>query len=75
MNLKDIETIMAHGTPVQSGYLLRKRDAATAISELKAEIRRIERLKNRAVIADGETIITTYPTTARKQKRMLSGQR
>ena len=68
----DVEAIMVHGTQVRDGYLLRQRDADEAISGLKNEIRRLERLKNRVVISDGRTLITVHPASKRKQKQLLS---
>lgn len=68
----DVEAIMVHGTQVRGGYLLRRRDVEEAISGLKSEIRRLERLKNRAVISDRSTVITVYPASRRKQKQLLN---
>ena len=71
-SLTDVKAIMAHSTQVRDGYLLRKRDVDKVISGLKGEIRRLERLKNRAVISDRRTVITVYPTSRRKQKQLLN---
>lgn len=73
-SLTDIEEIMVQGTRVRDGYLLRKRDVNKAISRLKGEIKRLERLKNRAVISIGETVITVYPASKRGQKRLLNAE-
>ncbi len=67
----DVELIVAHGTPVRDGYLLRERDVSERVSELKEEINNLERLKNRVVIADGNAVITAYPPSKRKRKRLL----
>ena len=72
MNSADVDTIMSYGTQVPGGHLLRERDVNEAISGLKGEIRRLERLKNRAVISDRETIVTVYPASRRKQKQLLN---
>ena len=71
MSLDDIEIIMAYGTPVPGGYLLRGQDINEAVSELKMQITALERLKGRVVIADGETVITAYPAGRRKQRNLL----
>ena len=72
MSSADVEVIVAHGTSVRDGYLLRARDANEAISELKGQISMLERLKDRVVIADRQTVITAYPASKRKQKRLLN---
>ncbi len=41
-------------------YLITSRAAHRAISELKREIREIERLKNKSFIVDGNSVITTF---------------
>ena len=73
MSIADVEVVMARGTRVPGGYLLRQRDVNEAISELKGEISTLERLKDTLVVADGETIVTAYSTSKLKQKKLLSG--
>lgn len=71
MRAADVEAIVAYGTPVRDGYVLRTRDANEAILELKKMIRALERLKERVVIANGQTVVTTYPASRRKQRSLL----
>jgi hypothetical protein len=71
MRPADAEVITAYGTAVRDGYLLRERDVHEAILELKEEMRTLERLKGRVVIADRQVVITTYPTSCRKQRSLL----
>jgi hypothetical protein len=47
MRPADVEAIVAYGTPVRDGYVLRTRDANDAILELKEMIRTLERIKAR----------------------------
>ena len=72
MSSPDVEAIVAYGTAVPGGYLLRARDVNEAISDLKGQISMLERLKDRVVIADRQTVITAYPASKRKQKRLLN---
>ncbi len=72
MNSGDVEAIMMYGTQVPGGYLLRARDVNEALLELKGQIIMLERLKGRVVIADRQTVITAYPASRRKQKRLLN---
>ena len=72
MSSADVEAIVVYGTAVPGGYLLRARDVNEAISDLKGQISMLERLKNRVVIADRQTVITAYPASKRKQIRLLS---
>ena len=72
MKAADIELIINFGTSVPDGYLLRRKDVTEAVSDLKKDITRLERLEGRVVITSGETVVTVYPTGRAKQKRLLS---
>lgn len=71
MRPADVEVIVAYGTPVRDGYLLRARDVNGVILELKEMIRALERLRKRVVIAEGQTVVTTYPASRQKQRTLL----
>lgn len=75
MNSADVGAIVAYGSPVPGEYLLRARDVDEAISELKGQISMLERLKDRVVIADRQTVITAYPASKRKPKLLLNTSR
>lgn len=67
----DVEIIEQFGTPSDDGFLMLGKDADLAIAELKAVISEIERLKNRFIVVKGASIVSAYPTTARKCRRLL----
>ncbi len=47
---KDIDCILKHGSQTKNGYLIKKKDAQAAITNLKREITRIERLASKQVL-------------------------
>ena len=60
----DLDILLAHGTEIgPDRILLRRRDAAKVIRELKKQIARLERLTGKeAVVADG-WLVTAYHRT------------
>ena len=60
----DLDILLSHGTEIgPDRILLRKRDAAKVIRELKKQIARLERLTGKeAVVADG-WLVTAYHRT------------
>ena len=59
---KDLKVLRAYGTEVgRNRIMLKKRDAAEAVGELKKQIAHIERLKGKVlVVSDDDHLITTY---------------
>lgn len=68
---RDIDLVVELGTHLNDGsVLLRRRDADERIVTLKAEITRLERLRNAKVVTLGSRVLTVYTATRREQKRM-----
>lgn len=65
----DVALVVAHGTPVRDGYLLRARDVAAAEAELKRTITRLERLRGTFVAVAEDTVLSVYrPCKVRRRK-------
>ena len=71
LNDSDIDLILSHGTETSDGYYLRRKDVEEAEKELRKQINRLNRLAGKYVVVKGETVITAYHPTKRKQKRVL----
>jgi len=61
---------MAHGVPVDDGYVMTKNAADQRIAELKQEMKLIERLNNVTIIDLYGTIATVYRVSDRRIRRM-----
>ena len=66
-----IETILAHGASTRDGVILRRREVGEVIAALRAEIRELERLRDKFVVLADDTVITCYTPGRRKMKRVL----
>jgi hypothetical protein len=67
----DAELIVAIGTEVGDGYLVRLSDVQAAESELKNLLSRIRRLEGKRLVAAEGRIVTAYHATHRQQRRLL----
>ena len=71
LNGSDIDLIMVHGTETNDGYYLRRRDVKEAEKELRKLINQLNSLVGKYVVVDGDTIITAYHPSKKKQKGLL----
>ena len=67
----DLEVLLTHGTEIgRDRIMLKKRDAARVIRDLKKQIANIERLTDKVlVVADGQLITTYHQTTSIRPPR------
>ena len=66
---QDVALVVEFGMAVQDGYVLRGRDAARAIGELKRTIARLERLAGTFVAVREDTVLSVYrPGKHRRRK-------
>ena len=70
LSTRQIELVMAHGVPVDHGYVMTKNAASIRIAELKEEMKDIERLSNVTVIDLQGNIVTAYRVSDRRIRRM-----
>ncbi len=60
----DLEVLLAHGTDIgRNRIMLRRRDAAELIRDLKKQIAKIERLTGKVLIVVEGRIVTAYHQT------------
>jgi len=71
MTGSDLDLILSHGTETRDGYLLRDQDAKRVEAKLRKQIEQILRLAGRFIVVDGETLVTAYHASRKKQKRIL----
>ena len=71
LSQEDIDLIVALGTEVPDGYLVRDADANRVIEELRREIQKIERVRGKLAVVAGNKLVTAYAATRQKQRRLL----
>jgi hypothetical protein len=69
----DVALVVAHGTPVRDGYLLRARDVAAAEAELKRTIARLQRLRGTFVAVAEDTVLSVYRPCKVRRRKLLAG--
>ncbi|ANK76512.1 hypothetical protein FA04_27555 (plasmid) [Ensifer adhaerens] len=67
----DLQLIMAIGTEVEGGFLVRKRDYLAVEREIKAHLNRLRHLVGKRVVADEGSLITAYHAKPGKTRRLL----
>lgn len=71
LSAADAELIMELGTEVEGGYLMRTKDLREIEAAVKGFLVRMRRLDGKRIVADGNTIITGYHTSTKKQRQLL----
>jgi hypothetical protein len=67
----DAEVVLENGTPSDDGVVLTRRDIADRISEYRARIAELERLRGAAIfLADGR-VLSVYRPGPKKVRRMI----
>ena len=60
----DLEVILTHGTEIgRDRIMLKKRDAAKVIQDLKKQIANVERLTDKVLVVEEGQLITAYHQT------------
>lgn len=58
---KDVELVIEYGTPITDDRIeLRRQDVHCAISRLRREIQRLEKLRGKIVVCDDALVITCF---------------
>ncbi len=68
---RDLDLFLEFGTKFDDGLILRNKDVAEATSSMREDIRRLEKLRGKAVILEGDTVLTTYSPSKRRLKKFL----
>lgn len=67
----DAEWILAVGTPVEGGYLVRARDIQSIERDMKRWLAHLWRLEGTRVVIKGDRIVTAYHARLGKQRQLL----
>ncbi|GIW57045.1 MAG: hypothetical protein KatS3mg082_3449 [Nitrospiraceae bacterium] len=73
--LDDAEIIMQLGTEVEDGFLVCDRECRQVEEQLRAILRRLDRLRGARLVVEGSTVVTVYRAGKRKQKQLLKSLR
>lgn len=68
---RDPQLVLENGTPSDDGVVLTRRDIAERISEYRARISELERLRGAAVFMSEGKVVSVYRPSRRKVRRML----
>ena len=71
MSASDLKFVVMHGTQTKDGYYLCQSDVKSLEAELRKQIGQLHRLSGKFVVVDGDTVITTYHPTKKKQKKIM----
>ena len=67
----DAEVVFENGTSSDDGVVLTARDVAERVSEYRARIAELERLRGTAIFLSGGKVLSIYRPGRRKVRRML----
>jgi hypothetical protein len=71
VRLQDLKLFERFGTEIRDGIILLDRDIDYWITELRQIIERLEKLRGKVLIMDGDYALTTYSPSKRRLKRFL----
>ncbi len=70
----DADWIVAIGTEVEGGYLVRKKDVQELTRQLKHMQQILDRLAGKRLVVDGGTVVTGYHAKRSKLQKLLNNQ-
>jgi hypothetical protein len=71
LSVEDVDFIMMIGTEVEDGFVVLDRDVNALGAELRSCLQRIERLKGKRLVIEGNRLITAYRAKAATERRLL----
>lgn len=69
----DIELIMAIGSEVEGGFLVRKKDCQVVERLLKTALKRVQRLAGKRLVVTNDCVVTAYRASRSEERRLLRG--
>jgi hypothetical protein len=72
LRASDVALVVAHGSPVRGGILLRTRDVATTEAEMKRTVSRLHRLAGTFVAVADDTVLSAFRPTKLQRRKMLA---
>lgn len=67
----DAELIMAIGTEVEGGYLVRQRDVRDFEQRVKRLLERVYRSAGKRLVVEGDVVVTGYHSRPSKERNLL----
>ena len=67
----DLALFAEFGTEFDDGVVFLDKDIEEAIFSMREQIRRLEKLRGKAVIMNGDMILTTYSPSKKRMKKFL----
>ena len=69
---RDLALFLEFGTEFDDGPILRNKDVARAMFSMREDIRRVEKLRGKAIIVVGDTVLTTYNPSKRRRVESIN---
>ena len=66
----DVDLIVLLGSETPDGYLVQDHDCAALEATLKRLLNKVQRLKGKRVVVQGERLVTAYHATPKEQRRL-----
>lgn len=70
----DVELIMAIGTEVEGGYLVRRKDVQEAERHMRRWLKRLPQLAGKRLVVTGDTLVTAYHAKPGKERELLKNR-
>lgn len=67
----DVDLILALGTEVDDGVLVRRKDVAVIEREMKALLKRLRRIEGKRLVVANGHLVSAFHATEREQSRLL----
>lgn len=70
----DLEWVMAIGSEVEGGFLVKEKDFLAVEHAVKRRLQRLRQLVGKRVVIEGDSIVTAYHAKPEKARRLLKRQ-
>jgi hypothetical protein len=67
----DLEIILAFGSEVEDGILVRQKDVECAENAIREILKRLQKLRGKRLVVSEGHLVTAYHATSREQHRLM----
>ena len=67
----DVDLIMAFGSEVRDGFLVRRKDREAMEAAIKSFLARIQKLEGKRLVVSDGCVVTAYHASAAEKRRLL----
>jgi hypothetical protein len=71
ISCRDVDLVLAIGTEVGDGYLVRDQDCEHTLRALRELRERVERLRGARLVCVGGKLLTAYKASMKQRKRLI----